>query len=103
MEMIQFDKNLFKFILIWFFKNETTKPHCNSSTLNTDESRRSEDAVTTGVKKKEEESQIEAKRSSGFTLRLASLKTKNQDWWSNGQAIADLYAAKGWNIFCILK
>ena len=54
-------------------------------------------------KKKEEESQIEAKRSSGFTLRLASLKTKNQDWWSNGQAIADLYAAKGWNIFCILE
>ena len=35
-----------------FFKNETTKPHCNSSTLNTDESRRSEDAVTTEVKKK---------------------------------------------------
>ena len=35
-----------------FFKNETTKPHCNSSTLNTDESRRSEDAVTTGVKKR---------------------------------------------------
>ena len=49
MEMIQFDKNLLKFILICFSKNETTQPQCNSSTVNTDESRRSEDAVTTGV------------------------------------------------------
>ena len=35
--------------MIQFGKNETTQPHCNSSTVNTDKSRRSEDAVTIGL------------------------------------------------------
>ena len=95
METIQFDKNLLNFIL---------KQH-NHTAIAVQWTPTSQDEARTLLppeyKKKEEESQIEAKRSSGFTLRLASLKTKNQDWWSNGQAIADLYAAKGWNIFCI--